>query len=298
MFVLKKIISGFFMPLTLTAGILAIGLVLLWFSGRKRAARVVLTAGVLMLVAMGYGVLFDAALAGLERRYPPLDVEAARKEGIRWVVVLAGGHVSDGNLPVTSQLLQETQVRLVEGIRIHRNLPGSRLLVSGGSFFDPKAGASLMAELACDLGVDREDIVLEDASKDTAEEARLIGPIVGRRHFILVTSAYHMPRSMALFRAQGMQPLAAPVGHLVIDHEYMSLKSFFPRSEKIRNCEIVIHEVLGMVHAYFTGKFRPREPGKREDIPLAGLNSPTAAHRRPARAAVRHAGGAVPPGRP
>ncbi|MCK9263422.1 MAG: hypothetical protein M0R18_06365 [Deltaproteobacteria bacterium] len=65
-----------------------------------------------------------------DRRYPRL--------GVQWVVVLAGGHVSNESLPVTSQLLDETLVRLAEGIRIQQNLPGARLLVSGGCISSPR----------------------------------------------------------------------------------------------------------------------------------------------------------------
>lgn len=294
MFLLKKIITQFFMPLPIVAGMLVVGLFLLWFTGRRRAAGVLLTAATLMTLIIGYGILCDSALAGLERRYPPLDIQAARNAGVQWVVVLAGGHVSSESLPVTSQLLHETQVRLIEGIRIHRSLPGAKLLVSGGSFLDPKASATLMAELACELGVDPALIVVEDESKDTDDEAALINPIVGRRRFILVTSAYHMPRSMALFKAQGMQPMAAPVGHLILDPDYTAPRSFFPGSDKIRNCEMVVHEALGIVHAYITGKLRQKEPEKRGEFSAQSLCHPLEATHCSAGLAGGDAGAVAP----
>ncbi len=263
MFLLKKIVSQFFMPVTVITGLLLIGLILLRFTGCRRAARAVLAGATLAFLIMGYGVFSDPILAGLECHYPPLDIQTARDADIRWVVVLAGGHVSSESLPVTSQLLDETLVRLVEGIRIQQSLPGARLLVSGGRISDPKASAVLMAELARGLGVDPADIVVEDASRDTHEEALLIRPMMGPQQFVLVTSAYHMPRSMALFRAQGMQPVAAPVGHRIIDRDYLSAWSFFPHAKRLRNCEIVVHELLGIFQAYLTGKLRQRHMGER-----------------------------------
>lgn len=264
LFLLKKIVSQFFMPVPVIAGLLLAGLVLLRFTRRRRAAGALLAAATLAFLFMGYGVFSDSILAGLERRYPPLDIQAARDAGIQWVVVLAGGHVSSESLPVTSQLLDETLVRLVEGIRIQQGLPGARLLVSGGCISDPEASAALMAELARGLGVDPADIVVEGVSRDTYEEALLIRPMIGRQKFVLATSAYHMPRSMALFRAQGMQPVAAPVGHRIIGRDYLSVRSFFPHAARLRNAEIVIHEMLGILQAYLTGKFRQSPWGERE----------------------------------
>lgn len=258
LFLFKKIVSQFFMPVPVITGLLLAGLLLLRFTRRRRVAGAVLVAATLAFLVMGYGVFSDSILAGLERRHPPLDIQAARDAGIRWVVVLAGGHVSSGGLPVASQLLDETLVRLVEGIRIQRSLPGARLLVSGGRVSDPKASAALMAELARGLGVGQMDIVVEDVSRDTHEEALLIRPMIGPQQFVLVTSAYHMPRSMALFRAQGMQPVAAPVGHRIIDRDYLSVWSFFPQAKNLRNCEIVIHELLGIFQAYLTGKLQQK----------------------------------------
>lgn len=256
MFILKKIITQFFMPLPFVLELLIIGVVLLWFTKRQAAAKILLTAATLLLLAMGFGILSDSALKKLENTYPPLDIEAAREAGIQWVVVLAGGHSSDASLPVTSQLAPETQVRLNEGIRIYRRLHGARLLVSGGRVFDPKTSAELMAKLARELGVNPGDIVLEDTSQDTDDEARLIEPMLGKQRFILVTSASHMPRSMALFTARGMQPIPAPVCHYIHEDEKTSPGDFFPMLLKIHNCEIVIHETLGLVSAEIKEAFQ------------------------------------------
>lgn len=249
MFILKKVITQFFMPIPFVLGLLIMGIALLWFKKRQVAARIMLTVATLMLLAMGFGLFSDSALMKLENTYPPLDIETAQQAGIRWVVVLAGGHSSDPGLPVTSQLAPETQVRLNEGIRIYRSLRGAKLLLSGGRVFDPKSSAELMAELARELGVNPKDIVLEDESQDTEDEARLIKPMLGKQRFILVTSASHMPRSMALFTARAMQPIPAPVCHYIHADERITPWDFFPLLPRIHNCEIVIHETLGLLSA-------------------------------------------------
>ncbi|HQI00706.1 MAG TPA: ElyC/SanA/YdcF family protein [Deltaproteobacteria bacterium] len=254
MFVLKKIVSEFFMPVPIVLSLLVIGIVLLWQKRRQAAAKIVLTTGSILLLFAGYGIISDAVLRKLEYQYPVLDIRAAREAGVKWVVVLAGAHGSDAGLPVTSQLAPETQVRLVEGIRIYRSLPGTRLLVSGGKVFDSRTSAELMASLAGELGVNPEDITLEDRSRDTHGEAVLLKPVLGSRPFVLVTSAHHMPRAMGLFKALGMQPIPAPACHYTRNSRKIAPGSFFPDTMGIRNSEFVFHEILGIVTARLMGQ--------------------------------------------
>ncbi len=104
-------------------------------------------------------------------------------------------------------------VRLIEGVRLHREIPGSKLILSGDN--DSAEGMATMAEA---LGVSGEDIVPAFEPRDTEEESQQIAPIVGAQRFILVTSASHMPRAMGLFRKRGLQPIAAPTDYLAPRH--------------------------------------------------------------------------------
>jgi uncharacterized SAM-binding protein YcdF (DUF218 family) len=253
MFVLKKIIAGMFMPLPLVLELLVAGVILLWFTRRQVLGKIIVTFAMLLLLFEGFGVFSDTVLDKLESMYPPLNIQEAQKARVKWVVVLAGGHTMDERLPVTSQLAPETQVRLNEGIRVFRSLPGARLLVSGGGVFSSVTSAELMARLAVDLGVDPRRIVLENMSKDTGDEADLIQPLVGAELFVLVTSAYHMPRSMALFRAKGLRPVAAPTCHYALNSDTLSPGEFFPGARKIRNAEVVTHEILGLLALQLSG---------------------------------------------
>jgi uncharacterized SAM-binding protein YcdF (DUF218 family) len=131
---------------------------------------------------------------------------------------------------------------------------GTRLLLSGGKIFAPDSDAELMARLAVELGVDPADVVLENDSRNTKDEAKLIKDMVGQDRFILVTLAYHMPRSMAFFNAQGMQPISERVGHLALAGMHFKLKEFFPSSDRIYASELVPHEILGMLSASIMGQ--------------------------------------------
>ena len=163
---------------------------------KQKAGKIIVSIGVGLTIIFSYGTIQDILLRSLENKYPSLII-SQEVDDVKWVVVLGGGHTSDPELPVTDQISKTSLSRLVEGIRIHRNLPGSKLILSGGGGFDPVPNARKMADVASILGISNSDMVLEPNSKDTKDEAVLIQKIVKNEKFILVTSASHMPRSMA-----------------------------------------------------------------------------------------------------
>jgi len=253
MFLFKKIIAPLFFPLSLCLEILIVGIFLLWFTRRQKTGKIIVTIGVATLVALSYGVASEILLRPLEYKYPPMtDISAV--SDVKWVVVLSGGHSPDAQLPVTGQLSEASLVRLIEGIRIHRKLPKSKLILSGGGAFSEATAAKVMAAVAVALGMDAQDLVLESESKDTKDQARLIHKVVGDSQFILVTSASHMPRSMALFLKKRMNPIPAPIGHRIKEMQKITPAMFFPSAGRIEKTERAFYEYLGLAWARLRGQ--------------------------------------------
>ena len=253
MFLMKKIAAPLLFPLSIITVLLLFGLFLLWFTRKQKASRRLLTSGVILLLVFSYASLPDFCLGLLEKQYPPLlSVHSADK--IRWVVVLGGGHSSDPTLPPTGQISTASLARLLEGIRIHRSYPGSKLLLSGGGVFDPKPEAVTMAELSMVLGIDQSDFILDTLSKDTKDQAKTMKRLIGTDRFVLVTSAAHMPRSMALFRKQGLEPIAAPTDFWVKDAQGFNPRQVYPDAAGLRKMERAVHEFLGIVWAKIRGQ--------------------------------------------
>lgn len=253
MFLLKKIVAAFFYPVPLCLGIVLVGLLFLWFTRKQKTGKIIVSAGFFLLLALSQSSFSDRLLKPLETRYPPMMNPSSHKD-VRWVVVLGGGHISDSRLPTTSQLTDSSLVRLVEGIRLYRMLPGSRLILSGGGAFDPVPNAELMAEVARSVGVREEDMVLETDSRDTEDEARLIKHIVKGDDFFLVTSASHMPRSIRLFRSVGTNPIPAPTGHRARQGERVGPGVFFPSARSLVKTQKAMHEYMGLVWAKIRGR--------------------------------------------
>ena len=173
---------------------------------------------------------------------------------VRWVVVLGGGSSSDTALPAGTRLSEGSLARLVEGIRLQRQLPESRLLLSGGSVFGSEPDANTMRALALDLGVEPASLVLDAVSPDTETQAEVIRAQVGTEEFFLVTSASHMRRSVALFKKAGTNPIPAPTHFLAQESRGLGPGDFFPGSGGLRRAETVTYEYLGLAWAKLRGK--------------------------------------------
>lgn len=254
MFLFKKIVAPFFFPLSCCLEILIIGLILLWFSKYKKAGKIIISAGVISLTLLSYPALPEMLLQPLEYKYPPLlSVENLPK--VRWILV-RGGHTSNPQLPINSQLSETALSCLVEAVRIHKSLPGSRIILSGGARYNPVPDVEIMRDVALALGIERQDLILESPSDDTDEEAKFTRAIVGNEPFILVHVAVHMPRSIAIFRKLGMQPIPAPTYYRVIEKHTREINpyTFFPLADNLKNAEIAIYEYMGLAWGKLRGR--------------------------------------------
>src|SRR6185503_8102234 len=168
MFLLKKFLSPLLFPVPIIVLLLVAGVALLWFSRRQKAGKILVTSGLAVLVVLSYNVA-NPVLRSLEHLYPSLDPSVVAEA--KWVIVLGGGTSSDPALPLTARPSGATLGRLVEGMRLQREIPGSRLLLSGAAVFSGGSDADSMAAVAAALGMPREHMVLEDESQDTESQA-------------------------------------------------------------------------------------------------------------------------------
>ena len=254
MFFFKKLVAPFLMPVPFCLALLLAGLALVWFTRRQRAGKWLATSGAVALLLLGYGALTGPLLARLEHRHAPVADVSAAAGRVRWVVVLGGGSSSDEKLPASMRLSEASLARLVEGVRLQRQLPGSRLLLSGGSVFGSDADAETMRALAVGLGVDPATLDLDTVSPDTETQAEVVRARLGAEEFYLVTSASHMPRALALFRKAGTNPLPAPAHFLAQDDGGVSPSDFFPTAGGLRKAEAVTYEYLGLAWAKVRGR--------------------------------------------
>jgi uncharacterized SAM-binding protein YcdF (DUF218 family) len=162
-------------------------------------------------------------------------------------VVLGSGYHPRNALPVTAALDSVGIVRLTEGLRLLRQLPGAQLILSGGPVRGEPPIARGYALAADALGVPAASMILIDEPPDTGAEIRAIHARVGDAPVLLVTSAAHMPRAMALCRREGLHAIAAPTGNLAAPSGRGGFWLPLPSGASLIKSETAFHEYLGLL---------------------------------------------------
>jgi len=253
-FILSKVLGFFALPSNLLIAIGILGLILLATRFTRLASWLIVTSLVLIALA-GLSPLGNALILPLEQRFPPWDASRGPPDGI---VVLGGAISPDVSAARGVVALDEAAERLTVTAELARRYPNARIVFAGGSnalvFPEGAEAAFAVRELEA-LGVAHDRITAEEQSRNTIENAvfsRLIAnPKPGER-WLLVTSAYHMPRAMAVFRAASFAVEAYPVDWRTrgpID----AARPFASLGDGLRRTDTAAHEWVGLLAYRLTG---------------------------------------------
>ena len=184
-------------------------------------------------------------LNSLESRHNPVDVTQFgddAREADYHVLVLGGGHGFDDRLPPNSLLSLQALARLNEGVRLHRELPNSTLVLSGYSSSGRTTQAEMLYQTALQLGVDENRMLMQKEPSNTNEEARVYYERFGSDYpLILVTSAAHMPRAEGAFRRAGLNPLPSPAHYRLVGGPHYN-HWWLPSVRNITNLNTAVNE--------------------------------------------------------
>ncbi len=262
LFILKKILSPLFLPVGIVAEMFILGILLRRSRRWRRSGTFLLALAIVALYFFSSRIGADLLNRPLEHQYPVLSKQLEdgsftipeRARSARWVVLLGGTHGDDRSLPPNNRLDGITALRLVEALRIHRLIPESKLLLSGGAVFSEEPNADITAAVALALGVPADTVFKERESLDTPDQVAKIAKIVGGDQFIVVTSASHMPRSIWLFERRGLQPIPAPAGLTTFPRFSFSVQSLKPSISSLQRSQAAFHEYVGIIWAMLREK--------------------------------------------
>lgn len=249
MFLLSKLLSAITQPMFWLAVWWGLALGLLTLTRWRRAAVIMLWSGLVVLGLLGLRAIPDALLRPLENRYPVPVAEAMdRHVGI---IVLGGAlqhpdsFVAHGQVP-----LGEAAERMTVPVGLMRNHPKLELVFSGGEgrLLTTGVTESELAKVFFEQqGLDMARVRWEDGSRTTRENAQQVAKLLGNRcqqPWLLVTSAWHMPRSMAEFEAVGCKVTPYPVDFRTGDATPLTEYSL---AHSLLRWQTALHEWLGML---------------------------------------------------
>ncbi|MDP3895850.1 MAG: YdcF family protein [Mesorhizobium sp.] len=254
-FTLAKIFWALAQPLSLIGLLLAVS-VLAALLSRRRLAISASLAALLLVVLAGWTTTGALLLQPLEDRFARPAVMPGQVGGI---IVLGGGFEGAINRVRGGYELNSGGDRYVEAAILARRFPQARVVVTGGSgalLLDGEGDGDTAPRLLTALGVEPARLVMEGRSRNTFENAvyskEMLHPQPGQT-WLLVTSAFHMPRSIGLFRKAGFDVVPWPVDYRTAGDERPGFARDNPL-DSLQNLTVAMREWIGLFAYWATGR--------------------------------------------
>ena len=245
MFLLKKILAAFLLPPGLFVALLIAAGIWGLYRRQRSSGMLALLLGLLL-----WGMSLGPVAVHLQKGIQGGMTFPNRLQGD--VIILLGGGTNENvhDLTGIGAPSDEMMTRLVTAVRLQK-LVGVPIIVSGGAVrVTDTPEAWIVQRFLLDMGVPHSKILIEDRSRDTMENGRYVAEIcVGRgfRHSLLVTSAYHMKRSLLIFQRQGLSVTPVPAGLQYDRPVEVTPYGFLPSIAGLTGTAAVLHERLGLL---------------------------------------------------
>ena len=259
-FFASKVLWTLIQPSNLILIVLVVGVALSWTRWRLWPRRI-FTVATLLLIVLTVVPIGSWLYVPLETRFTsPPDSDAV--DGI----VLLGGATSPGLTERWGQpVLNQNSERLIAFVKLARRYPDARLVFAGvSSSLRPGRlrEADVVKEVFRDIGFDANRVLYETRSRNTFENAtfthELVKPGAGER-WLLVTSAFHMPRAIGCYRRAGWSVTAYPAGYRTSGR--IGLSWGLKASQRLRSFDLAAHEWIGLLAYCVLGRTSSLLPG-------------------------------------
>jgi uncharacterized SAM-binding protein YcdF (DUF218 family) len=252
----KSIVTGLVQPYLASFLLLGIGIANLWCRRREPIRRLLLiTVPFVALTVISTPAVAHLSQGTLEWRFPPTE---QRPDGAEAIVVLGGGIEPADATRRRAALSSSTLVRCMHAAAVYCQGKTCPVIVSGGRV---DAGSStppialLMRDFLRDQGVKDADLIVEDRSRTTYENAVECCKLLEQRHIgkvILVTDATHMFRALRTFHKQGIDAVPSACAHRATQFDW-GVFDFLPSANAVQNHQRTIHEWLGVAWYWLRG---------------------------------------------
>lgn len=246
MIYLLKFGASFILPPGIFIVMLTLGVILLWKRNRKIAQMMAGTVCLFYLLTTS--LVADALLGSLESRYAPPEMVAGDV-----IIMLGGGATSDTpDIHGQGNLSGSAANRLLTVARLQKKLQVPVILSGGQVYADSGREAVIAQRMLLELGVREDQVLIEDRSLNTKQNAQLVYKILTEKQYtqpILVTSAFHMERSVLNFRKENVSVVPFPADYMVNRENAFYFNKLAPSAGALENSCIFFREWLGILAA-------------------------------------------------
>ncbi|MBU4369288.1 YdcF family protein [Patescibacteria group bacterium] len=230
---LLKILQQFLLPSVFILLFILIGFI---FLKRKKIGKFLVIVGIILYYLFSITPVSDLIISPLENKYARLEQNEFQQTNN--IVLLLGGPESD--------VLRASEALRLYNLKLEKPL----IYIAGRNFLSKQNQALKLKNYLVERGIPNKNIFLEDESKTTFESSQNIEKILGQEPFFLITSAYHLPRSMWIFEKNNTNPIPAPTDFKCEKSGY-DLFDFFPKANNLKNVDSAFHEYFGILYYRF-----------------------------------------------
>ena len=185
----------------------------------------------------------------LSRAFEPAPLTQGALDDAQAIVVVGSGlNPRAYEYPTHIMVSDDTLARLGYVAYLVRDYSDKLIITSGGYTGTKQSEASVMRDTLITFFAVKNPIMIEDKSRDTDENAKFVAQILldkHLQHIVLVTSAYHMRRTMMLFRKYGLDPVAAPTDFVTNDDANTNILALVPTAHALAVTARTLHEIIG-----------------------------------------------------
>ncbi|WP_038055918.1 YdcF family protein [Thermodesulfobacterium hydrogeniphilum] len=250
LFSLKKLILFLCYPSSLIFIFLFLVSIYVVLDKRRGRRRLLLFLAIFLYYLSTTPFLPYLMLKHLEKKYTipsPSEIQKCKK-----IIVLTGRIYGEKNLSLEERFSRETLIRFLKALDLKRQYPKKEIIVLGGSYEDENfKGASYLKKLAEKLGY---KVKALDTPLDTITSTKVLKNYLSnstgnfKEPFLLLTSAYHLPRAIYLFKKQGLNPIPYPTNYnYKLCKPNFTILEFLPNDLYLTFTNMAFHEYLGLI---------------------------------------------------
>lgn len=256
-FVASKVAAFFILPSHIALLVLCVGLAFLYWRRTARLGRRLAVAGAVVLIVLGFSPAGAWITLPLEERFARTGTPPAQRYA--GIIMLGGFEDGRGSAAHNQLSINEAGERFIETVLLAKRHPEAKVIFTGGPaslLLAQRAAGDMVERYLHAFGVPRDRIVIESRSLNTWQNATmtraLVKPAPGEK-FLLVTSAWHMPRAMGVFRQVGFNVDAWPVDFRTAGRGDL-VRPFSRIEEGLDRVDLATREWIGLVVYYLAGR--------------------------------------------
>ena len=246
---LYKVLYAFIMP---PGGIISL-LVLfnIYLYWKKIKGKFILTGIIILFYLLPMQFTAFHLIKPLENMYVNYSVEELKTQNHDVIIMLGGGAINNiADIDGDGQVSGYVANRMLSVMRLSNQLDLPVILSGGKVFADTGREADIEQRIFKGMGINENKLILENQSRNTVENARNSKEIMQRYGFsrpILVTSGFHMPRSMLIFKREGFEPVPYVTDYQLSGKLAWSIFNFVPNNGAFNNSCMAIREYMGIL---------------------------------------------------